>query len=297
MKKLFSVLLAVCMVCGILAGCSGAAETDDTDYSAMTIEELKPLLSTVSDGTLTVATSPDYAPFEFYAIGEDGTPTLAGFDMALAQYVADYLGLKLEIVPMDFDGTLSELKNKKCDLSMAGYSPDPAREGAMDFSIVYYTGNQAFVCTEENADQFKTLEDANNSAYQIGAQLGSIQHKLAMENTPDADIIPLGKVTDIVAELVSGKMDCDFIETIVAEAYQKNFPQLHIAMEVPYDTDGYVVGVSKGNGPLLAAVNLALQAAMDDGSLAGYIEDANALSTGNIHEGLLDQNGGLPAAE
>ena len=50
-------------------------------------------------------------------------PQLAGFDMDLAQYIADYLGLKLEVIPMDFDGTIMELQNKNVDLGMAGYSP------------------------------------------------------------------------------------------------------------------------------------------------------------------------------
>ena len=46
--------------------------------------------------------------------------------MDLAQYIADYLGLSLEIVPMDFDGTIMELQNGNVDLGMAGYSPDQA---------------------------------------------------------------------------------------------------------------------------------------------------------------------------
>lgn len=45
--------------------------------------------------------------------------------MSLAQYIADYLGLTLEITPMDFDGTLMELQSKTVDLGMAGYSPIP----------------------------------------------------------------------------------------------------------------------------------------------------------------------------
>ena len=66
-------------------------------------------VETVTDGKLTVATSPDFAPYEFYSIDEDGNPTLSGFDMDLAQYIADKMGLELEVVPMDFDGVLSEL--------------------------------------------------------------------------------------------------------------------------------------------------------------------------------------------
>ena len=52
-------------------------------------------VETVTDGKLTVATSPDFAPYEFYSIDEDGNPTLAGFDMDLAQYIADKMGLEL----------------------------------------------------------------------------------------------------------------------------------------------------------------------------------------------------------
>ena len=66
-------------------------------------------LSTVAPGKLTVGTSPDFAPYEFYHIDEDGTPQLAGFDVALSQRIADDLGLELVVVPIDFDGILMEL--------------------------------------------------------------------------------------------------------------------------------------------------------------------------------------------
>ena len=72
-------------------------------------------VETVTDGKLTVATSPDFAPYEFYSIDEDGNPSLAGFDMDLAKYIADKMGLELEVIPMDFDGVLSELSQKNVD--------------------------------------------------------------------------------------------------------------------------------------------------------------------------------------
>lgn len=297
MKKLIAMLLTLTALCSLFAGCASNKDTDDTDYASMSIEELKPLIKTVTDGKLTVATSPDYAPYEFYTIGDDGKATLAGFDIDFAHYIADFLGLDLEIVTMDFNGTLAELKNKKCDLAMAGYSPDPKREGSMDFSDIYYTGGQSFVCLEENADLFTALEDANNSELQIGAQIGSIQHTLAMENMPDADIITLAKATNIIAELVSGKLDGAIVETVVAEAYKKTFPELHIAFDVPYEATGNVIGVSKGNGALLAGVNLAIKAVTADGTLNQFVADANELAAGNIHEGLLNEDGTLATGE
>lgn len=291
MKKLICMLLAVTMLALCFAGCGKSDAADDKDYSAMTIEELKPLLKTVSSGKLTVATSPDFAPYEFYSLDESGNPTLAGFDIALAGYIADYLGLELEVVPMDFDGTLMELANKKTDLSMAGYSPDPARADSMDFSDIYYTGGQSFVTSKELAGNFQSLADTNKPEYQIGAQVGSIQADLAKTNSPDADIVELSKVTDIIAEVLSGKLQGAYIETVVAETYAKTYPDLAVVLDVPYDSEGSAVGVSKGNGALLAAVNLAIKAAIDDGSMAQFVADANAAASGNIYEGLLSEDG------
>ena len=79
-KKLLAVLMSVCMVVAV-AGCG---KSDDAAANASGVE-------TVTKGKLTVATSPDFAPYEFYAIDEDGTPTMAGFDVALAKYIANYI--------------------------------------------------------------------------------------------------------------------------------------------------------------------------------------------------------------
>ena len=245
-------------------------------------------IPTVTPGVLTVATSPDFAPYEFYSINENGDYELAGFDMALAQYIADYLGLELEVIPMDFDGTLTELAAKAVDLSISGYSPDPARTDKMDFSDLYYQSTQSFVTVKDKADQFPTLESANDPKFTIGAQNGSIQWDLAQENTPNADCIALQKVTDIVAELIAGTMDGAFIETPVAETYAVNYPELAILHEVPYDEAGSAVGVSKGNAELLAGVNEAIAAAKADGSMTRFIAEANEKATGNILEGLLE---------
>ena len=290
MKKLFALALSTLMLLGMLAGCAPKESQDTTDYSSMTLEELIPLIETVNEGKLTMVTSPDFAPYEFYALDENDNPTLAGFDIALAQYIADKLELELEIIPMDFKGTITELAAKKADIGMSGYSPDPDREDAMDFSDVYYEGGQSFVTVQANKDLFPDLASTNKAEYQIGAQLGSIQADLAKENSPDADIVELSKVTDIIAELLSGKLDGAYIETLPAQAYAKNYPDLAVVLDVPYEAEGSVIGVCKGNGPLLAAINLCIQDAIADGSLEQFVTEASELASGNIHEGLLDED-------
>lgn len=309
-KKFLALTLSACMAAS-LAACSGskpaettaaateateaattaAAEGSDAESTEAAASEAATEIDTVADGKLTVATSPDFAPYEFYAIGADGTPELAGFDMELAKYIADYLGLELEVITVDFDGVLSELQTKSVDLGMAGLSPDPKREGIMDFSDIYYTGGQSLVTIKANADKFNTFEAINKSDVSVGAQTGSIQMDLANTNSPDADIIALPKVTDIISELLAGKMDAAYIETDVAKSYQKNYPDLEIVMDVPYEQEGSSIGVSKGNEALLAGVNEAIAAAKADGSLEKFIAEANELASGEKYEGLLDDAG------
>lgn len=279
MKKLIALALTACM----LVPTTVMAETEE--------------LTTVTEGKLTVATSPDFAPYEFYSIDEDGNPALAGFDLALAQYIADYAGLELEVIPMDFDGVLTELATGSVDLGMAGLSPDPAREDAMAFSDIYYLGGQSLVTIKDNAETYNTFEACNNSDVSVGAQIGSIQYDLANENTPDADIVALPKVTDIISELMAGKLDAAYIETAVAESYQKNYPELEIVLDVPYEVEGSAVGVNKNNEALLKVVNEAIAKALEDGSMDQFIAEANELAAGDNYEGLLDEEGAVPEEE
>ena len=302
MKKFFAVALAAAMTASLAACGSSTTETTtaaaETEAAESTEEtEGAEAVQTVTPGKLTVATSPDFAPYEFYAIDENGEPHLAGFDMSLAQYIADYMGLELEVIPMDFDGTIMELSQGNVDLGMAGYSPSPDREDIMDFSDIYISGGQSFVCLKDNADKFASLEDTNKAEYTIGAQTGSIQADLAKRNSPDADIIEMAKVTDIIAELLAGKMDGAYIETMVAESYAKNYPELDIVLDVPYEAVGSVIGVNKGNAALLEAVNAAIKECKDSGEFDNYVYEANELASGDIVEGLIEDDAAAAETE
>jgi len=285
MKKIFALIMAVMMMSLCFAGCAEeGAGPGENKYG----------LKTVKEGYLTVLTSPDYAPYEFYALDENGDPSLAGFDMALAQYIADYLGLTLEVVPMDFKGIPDEMGNGAADLALAGLSPDPERLLKMDFSDIYYDGKQAFVTVKGKKDLFTDLASTNNADFTIAAQTGTIQMDLANEFSPNADIVSLTKATDIIAELVSGKIDGAYIEWDVAVAYQANYPDLTIVCEAPYEAEGNVIGVAKGNADLLKYVNEALHKCVDDGDFAKFVAEALEQAAGDKHEGMLDPDGNVP---
>ncbi len=299
MKKIFSAVMAGAMAlsltaCGSSAASSAAASsTAASGASSTAATEIK----TVNPGKLTVATSPDFAPYEFYYIDDKGDAQLSGFDVALAGVIADKLGLELEMVPMDFDGILMELQSGNVDLGMAGFSPDPERAETFDFSDIYYMGGQSFCVTKDNLDKYKDYSDFDGKS--VGAQTGSIQMDLANENTPNANIVGLAKVTDVINELLSGKLDGAFIETAVAECYAKNYPDLALAWDVPYDSKGSAIALQKGNDALLAAVNEIIAEVTTDGTMDQLVADANELAgnTESVYEGMLDENGEAVTSE
>ena len=289
-------MLAAAVAAALTMSLGLAVYAEDTTEGAATaatgeIVEVPTDVTTVQEGKLTIATSPDFAPYEFYHIDENGDPQLAGFDIALAQRIADDLGLELVTVPMDFDGILMELQSGNVDIGIAGFSPSPDRAEVFDFSDLYYMGGQSFCVLKENADKYSDFSDF--AGLPVGAQTGSIQYGLAEENTPDANIVGLAKVTDIVSELVTGKLEGAFIETAVAEQYAKSYPEMEILWDVPYDTEGSAIALQKGNDSLLAAVNAVINNVLVDGSMNDYVTQAQeqAADEGNVYEGQLDENG------
>jgi polar amino acid transport system substrate-binding protein len=167
----------------------------------------------------------------------------------------------------------------------------------MDFTDVYYTSEQVLVTTTDKKDIITSTEIANNPDYKIGVQIGSIQAELAKEFTPNADIVELSKVTDIVMELSTGKLDAAFIETPVVQAYSNTYKNLQIACVIPQDDNGSVIGVYKGNEDLLKYVNEAINKCIKDGTFAQYVAKAVDLAAGDTYQGTLDENGNVPTGE
>ena len=108
-------------------------------------------------GTLRVAMECAYAPFNWTDMG---TPSLGavpisgegkdgmyanGYDVQIAQYIANKLGMKLEIYAYEWDGLLSAVNSGAVDAIVAGMSPTAEREEEIDFTNVYYSSNLVII--------------------------------------------------------------------------------------------------------------------------------------------------------
>lgn len=150
-----------------LAACSASSSSDS---SQSTLEKIK------EKGTLVVATSPDYAPFEFQAL-VDGKNEVVGADIMLAQKIADELGVKLEVSAMSFDNVLSSVQNGKADIAIAGLSYSDERAKVFDFSESYYQIADVLLIKKDDASALTSIDAI--SGKNLAVQKGSTQETYA----------------------------------------------------------------------------------------------------------------------
>ncbi len=183
-------------------------------------------------GTLTMATSADYPPYEFVETA-GGAEEIVGFDVDIARHVATELGYDLEITNIDFNGLIPALQAGRADFVMAGMTPTEERLQNVDFSELYYTAKQTIVSPAGSG----ITSPADLEGKTVGVQLGSIQEGLANDlvaEIPGMQLSPLNRINEIVQELKSGRIDAAIIEDTVAAGFLANNPDLE-AVEIPED--------------------------------------------------------------
>ena len=72
--------------------------------------------------------------------GKDGLYA-NGYDVQIAQYIANKLGMTLEICSYEWDSLIPALQSGNVDAIIAGMSPTAEREEQIDFTDVYYESN------------------------------------------------------------------------------------------------------------------------------------------------------------
>ncbi len=270
MKKFMAMLLALVMALSLVA-CGSTASTDSTtdDASGDTAEKT----------TLVVGVSADYAPFEFMYPDENGEMVYGGIDISVAQYVADELGLTLQVENMSFDNLLTSLDKGDFDMVLSAMEATPDRLENADFSDPYYTDvPPAILVKADKADSYKTLADFNSKS--VGAQTATT--KLDMVNEMEGVTpVALASVLDLVNELVYDKVDAILVDGGVAEQYAASNPDLVVAAASSElgEAAPYCIAVQKGDPKgLLDGINAAIAKMTSENKIETFIADADSLA-------------------
>ncbi|MDD5864399.1 MAG: transporter substrate-binding domain-containing protein [Firmicutes bacterium] len=262
MKKTIALLLTAVMLLGLLAGC-GSAKSETK--------------------TLVVATSPDFAPMEFVSSDENakGNDKYVGFDMTLAAYLAEGMGMELEIKPMSFDACQTAVEMGSVDMAISGFSWTEERAENFNLSDYYHAGDnedeQIIITLAGNEGKYDTAEKL--AGQKVGAQIASLQESLTKEQLPDSTLVTVADLTTAIMQLRNG----DFVALAVAKgngsaiiASNPDIIESGFSFEVDEKYTGNVVMMKKGADDLTAKVNELLAKAESEGKYGPWYEEAKA---------------------
>ena len=236
------------------------------------VQKESPLMQKIKkQGKLVVGTASGYPPYEFIdtSVGEK---KVIGIDMALAQKIADELGVKLEVQDMNFQALLTSLTGGKVDIAIAGINPTEERKKSMDFSADYLPTEQKVIIRKEDGSRYKKLEDLFGKT--VGVQKSTTQEALAKEKIKDAKIVSLAHVPVVVLELKQGKVDGLLVEGIVFRHYLVfNDDLMFSEVEFPNSVKSSAAAVQKGNEDVVAVVNKVIKENTDNGNFKKWTDE------------------------
>ena len=301
--KLLALVCAMLMLGSVLAGCSStpapsasAEATAAPEESAAAEATAAPEESAAAEGTasatptldairergqLILGTESTYPPFEFIVI-ENGQSVGAGFDVMLAQKIAEKLGVTLVTSEMAFDSLIPAIQTGTIDIA-ASMTPTDERKQAVDFSENYYETSNVFLVRKGEEGNFTSAESFDGKT--IGAQVGTAQNDLVVNDMTNAQSLLLPKVTTLVQELKTGNIDAICMEKPTGDIYAAAYPDLVIADYVVADAAGGVAfPAAKGQDDLIAFINETIEELKASGELEKLYQEACAQAIDQLSE-------------
>lgn len=295
MKKMLTILLAGLTAASLFASCgsadsnsssasdsstssteSASGETNETSEATNRLEEIK------QKGVIVLATSPDFAPQEFEDISS-GEKTYVGCDIDLAQYIADYLGVELEIQAMDFQACQAAVSTGKADFSIAGYAYEEERAENYEISEFFNVvrdedgSRQVLIVPADKASEYQSAEDFSGKV--IGCQNGSLQYTLTETQLPDSEIKLIDNLGSAVLMVQNNKIDALACSGDQADIYVDKNEGLALAdWEFEYASQGNIALIMKGETELVEEINKAIAEVNEQGLYQQWKEEATELA-------------------
>jgi len=210
---------------------------------------------------LKVGTSLDNPPFEFL---EDNVPR--GYDIDLIHLIAEHLGIKIEIVDMDFGSLIPALRSGKIDLAIAGMSSTEERKQVVSFSKPYFSDNAALITRKDSP--IVLLNDLHGR--KVGVQLGSLSDRFIKEKQFEIEgmeVVALGRVLQLIEELKIGRLSAVVVDYMNGKALVDHNPNLKVTRLNEALEGGLAIAFPK-NSPWQGKFDIALLELDMNGDLA-----------------------------
>ena len=211
---------------------------------------------------ITVAVENAYPPFNMI---DEKTNEGVGWDYDTVREICKRLNCKPEFKQASWDGIFPAMQAGEYDMLADGVTITAERDQIVDFSIPYVTvGQVLLVRAEETATVDEIKADTNRI---VGTQLGTTNEIVAKKNFPEERVKSFDDFGAAILALLSNDIDGVVVDNVSASGFMReNEGKLKIAGVLTSDEQlGFVF---PPDSTLRAAVDAALQAMTDDGTLA-----------------------------
>ena len=195
-----------------------------------------------------------YPPFNWTQVDDSnnaakiqGGGYAGGYDVKIAQKIAEGLGKELVIVKTEWDGLSPALTSEKIDMIIAGMSATKERKETIDFSDNYYTSDLVIVVKKDSEfANAKTINDfkgakitaqLNTFHYTVLDQMDGVNIQEAMETFPDMTVaVQSGKIDGYVSErpgalsAVAANPELTFVAFDEKDGFQYDLDEVSIAV-------------------------------------------------------------------
>ena len=232
-------------------------------------------------GYIEVCTEPYFAPNEFIDSSKTGQDQYVGYDMDLAQYIADAIGVELRIVPLEFSAVLAGIAEGKYDLAISALAYSPARAEAMAMSKGYWFGGEGygFLIRAEDKGKIETIEDLKNVV--VVTQSGSVQeamYNLYVGSSKEFKLV--SSMTDGYLAVAEGKADACICSIGSARLYAEANGGLYLP-DFRFDVSDELTGTRvaaclEGTDELMEVVNRCIDEVIASGDMQKWHDEAEA---------------------
>jgi cystine transport system substrate-binding protein len=257
MRSILGLAAASAAVIALAACSSGTGSGDGSGGASGAGDEF----GLVSGGTLTVATEGTYRPFSYH---DDGSGDLVGYDVEVAEAVAEKLGLEIEFQETQWDAIFAGLEAGRFDVIANQVSINPEREESYLFSTPY-TVSPGVIVVNEGDDAISSFDDLAGKT--TAQSLTSNWYELAQES--GANVEAVEGWAQAVALLQQGRVDATINDELTYLDYVNTNGQSGLAVAAETDESSEsAFALTKDKTALQAAIDEALVELRDEGVLA-----------------------------
>lgn len=216
-------------------------------------------------GKLKVCLDASYPPFEWIP---EGAPAdrIVGLDVDLAQAIAARLGVTATLVNVGWDGLHDSLLVGKCDAVISALPYDPTRTADAAFSISYFNAGPVLL-VRAGQTAIAGLKDLGGRSLAVTwGSAGDVVASDLQRRLRDLTVRRQPDPAEVLDALRAGEVDAVLTDHLTALQAVYAGGDLAVVGE-PLTDDLYVVAVRPDEGALLAAIDGALAALRQDGTL------------------------------